>query len=117
MKELQESIIKMVEEKGDISFVEIEELFEKKELIYLGDYVIMVPGYEHMVIWGNWKMEFIDLISKMCSEKLIEMEPCSPLVYMVDGRVLNMPLVKEVYQYKTDHWQPIVFIKPGTSKL
>ena len=117
MKELKDLIIKLIPEKGSVSFVDIESIFESKDIDYLGNYAMTPPGeYRHIVMWTGWKTEFINLVSQMCNEKLIEIEPCSILEYMLCGRMLNLPLVKKVHPYQTDHWLPVVFIKPGTSK-
>lgn len=117
MEKLKRLIVKMVEEKGDVTFVDIEDIFKTKKIDYIGDYAMACPGeYSHIIVWLGWKTEFISLVSQMCNEKLIEIEPCSPLVYIMSGKILDLPLIKKVYPYQTDHWQPVVFIKPGTSK-
>ncbi|NFA41314.1 pathogenicity island protein [Clostridium botulinum] len=116
IEELKNLIVKMVREKRNVSFVDIEKIFESKDIDYLGDYAIATSKNEHIFVWGGWRADFVDLISQVCKENLIEMEPCSPLVYAVDGKMLSMPLVKEAFFYKTDHWLPVVLINPGTSK-
>jgi hypothetical protein len=45
----------------------------------------------------------------------IHTDPASLVVYMVDGRVPMLPIVKQVRHYKTPHWAPVVF-NPGPRK-
>lgn len=98
MEELKNLIVKMIEEKGDVSFIDIEEIFETKKIDYTGDYAFACPGeYNHIITWLGWKIEFISLISQMCNEKLIEAEPCSPLVYIMSGKILDLPLIKKAF--------------------
>ncbi|HCY0842307.1 TPA: pathogenicity island protein, partial [Staphylococcus aureus] len=38
----------------------------------------------------------------------IEMDICEPIVYMVDGKGLDLPIVRSK-NIKTDHWLPVTF--------
>ncbi|MEJ7373566.1 pathogenicity island protein, partial [Staphylococcus epidermidis] len=39
---------------------------------------------------------------------LIEMDICPPIIYLVDGKGLDLPIVKSKY-IKIDHWLPVAF--------
>ena len=42
------------------------------------------------------------------NEGLIDMKICEPVIYMVDGKELNLPVLKSYY-IDTYHWLPITF--------
>ncbi|MDK3978851.1 pathogenicity island protein, partial [Staphylococcus pseudintermedius] len=38
----------------------------------------------------------------------IEMNICPPMYYLIDGKSLNLPIVKSK-NIKTEHWLPVAF--------
>lgn len=50
-----------------------------------------------------------DVFGELIEEGKIHREPTQLLTYLIDGKALDMPLVKRFWQYKTDHWLPTVF--------
>lgn len=100
------------------SYVEMERIFEECCFDYKGDLVICSIKCENVVFWVNWNKEAIDLINEMKEAGLIQQEVAHPLIYLLDGKGLNLPRVKRNINYKTEHWLPLVFrlTKAGVEK-
>lgn len=109
---LKGEVIKVITERKQVSYVEIEELFENLKFDYKGEYAICPDDekYRNIVYWLGWNQEAISLISELRREKFINYEPCNLIIYLLDGKGLDMPLVKHLYPYKEEHWLPLVFV-------
>lgn len=99
------SMKKLVKEKGWVSFVELERLFEKHGYDFKGEYAITYK-YSTLVFWIGWNMEAINLFNQVRLEADWVIDPCSPFIYYLDCQVPNLPIAKKEYQYKKDHWIP-----------
>lgn len=99
------SMKKLVKEKGWVSFVELERLFEKYGYDFKGEYAITYK-YPTLVFWIGWNMEAINLFNQVRLEADWMLDPCSPFIYYLDCQVPNLPIAKKEHQYKKDHWIP-----------
>ena len=61
------------------------------------------------MFWSGWNEEAFTILTELQEAGEIEKAPCSTLVYLMDGRVLTLPGVRQARQYKTLHWLPVVF--------
>lgn len=100
-------VLKYIQEKKGVSFVELERLFDEHGFKWEGSCEIVNDAY-NFVYWSGWNMEAIDIYFGLIEDGLIEKEHCHPLIYMVDGKTLTYPLVKQARAYKKPHWCPIV---------
>lgn len=94
---------------GGASFVNLEDAFDREGLDYKGDHALAM---EHIVFWGGWSEEAIDVLRQMIEEEVVYLSPANVLVYMVDGRMMNLPLVEGRHRHSSDHWQPVT-VKAG----
>ena len=87
---------------GGVSFVEIREEFGE------GNYDMSTPT--NLVFFSGLTDKTVDGIIELLKEKRILMYPTSPLIYLVDGCVCNLPLAKRppTNGYKEPHWIPVV---------
>ncbi len=60
----------------------------------------------------------VGALNSASSNGRIAMKPAPPIVYLVDGKFLRMPIAKRAYHYKTPRWLPVTFspTAPGTLK-
>lgn len=65
----------------------------------------------NVLLWSGWNKETADMMCEVLKEYPVHREPADPLVYILDGGGMNLPLVKRHMEYKTDHWLPVVFCK------
>jgi hypothetical protein len=103
-REMADKIVSLVRERGSgVSFVEITKS--------LGDAAEGDMEYgmidRNIIWWSGVNEQFVDAMNLAMSD--IEPYPCSVLVYLIDGRMLKMPLVKSNRSYKKSHWLPITF--------
>lgn len=108
-EEIKNIILDYVRKNNNVSFVEIEELFEKSDFSYKGEYSLNnIGGYENIIIWVGWNKEAISLINELMKEKKVYTTTCNVLVYLIDGKYLGYPIAKRLYNYKKVHWAPTV---------
>jgi len=88
---------------GGVSFFEIMNKFGE------GDHELITDL--NVVHWSGLTDETVDGIIKLLKERRILMHPTDPLVYMMDGCILKLPLVGKRPPkggYKEPRWMPVV---------
>ena len=66
--------------------------------------------YTNTIIWSNMSAEAITAMNELLKERSLIVVGSTPLVYMCDGQMLNLPLAKRPKsKYKKPHWLPVVF--------
>lgn len=110
-EDIKQKVIEYIQKNNHVSYAELEHLFEDIGHDYKGDKVIMSADCEHVIFWDGWNVETIELMNEVQRSGKVHKEPADPLIYLIDGRGLNLPLVKTCRQYKTDHWLPVVFCR------
>lgn len=106
---LKKSVLEYIRKTGDVSYAELQRLFNRLGFDYRGDLEIYSPINENVILWCGWNREAIEIMNELKSENLVEQEPVQLLVYIIDGAALRLPLVKRAVNYKTPHWLPLVF--------
>ncbi|WP_121744912.1 pathogenicity island protein [Natronorubrum halophilum] len=107
---LKEMVYEYVEERQGVSFVELEGLLED-EIEIEGEQWIASTIDPKINFWVGLSEEFSDLIIDMLSDEELYVDPCQPIVYMVDGKVPDLDIVKQppADGYKTERWLPVAF--------
>lgn len=116
VEEMAKIIAKEIDLKGSLSYVQIEELFEKEGMEYEGGYWIK-SKMESIYTWMGINHNFINVLNKL--RKIgtgYKEEPCTRFVYIVDGKVPKIPVVKQARVHKSDRWLPVVWIKSKKKK-
>nr|AET14338.1 hypothetical protein [Staphylococcus aureus] len=106
--QLKTEILEYIKAHAGTSFVEIERVFEENNFDYKGDGAYTSGQHPNVVFWIGWNQEAFDVIAELKKDRRIEMDICEPIVYMVDGKGLDLPIVKSK-NIKTDHWLPVTF--------
>jgi hypothetical protein len=102
-----EAIIGYIKNTKGVTYAEIKDMLSP----YIdtdGEWAIELPGYHNIIMWGGMSKEFIDIMGAVQKTGQIECAPTSPLTYIADGRMMRMPLAKQLRQYKELHWLPVV---------
>lgn len=89
--------------KGGVSFVELS----REVPGFAGEY--QWGNGSNWILWSGISEEAIIELNKLKDENLIEGKPCDPIIYMVDGGWLKLPLVKSNRKYKKPHWIPLTW--------
>jgi hypothetical protein len=105
-----------------VSFVQLQQRFAPylptrgDQGLYFGD---------HVVFWRGMSGELVTVLLTLKAERRIYLHPCSPLVYLVDGRLPSLPTVKRPPRggYQSLHWAPGCFrvvpipeVRPGRQR-
>lgn len=93
-----------------VSYVELERLFEKYGYDYKGEMMSCSDKNDNVVFWTGWNSKAFNLIGELIKENKIHREPCQPFIYLIDGKCLSFPIVKNNTKYKTIHWLPCIFV-------
>ncbi|EHT3452817.1 pathogenicity island protein [Staphylococcus pseudintermedius] len=108
MRNIKKELIKYIKTNAGTSFVEIEKIFEENSFEYKGNGAYTSAENSHIVYWYGWNRQAFNTVSGLVNDDLIEMNRCEPIIYMVDGKGLSLPIVNNK-NIATDHWLPVVF--------
>ncbi|MDU0285670.1 pathogenicity island protein [Staphylococcus pseudintermedius] len=92
----------------ETSFVEIERIFEENKFDYKGNGAYTSGENDNVIFWVGWNERAFDIVAGLKRDGYIEMNICPPMYYLIDGKSLNLPIVKSK-NIKTDHWLPVAF--------
>lgn len=90
---------------GGISFVELERIDGFK-----GDFEMLLEP-KNIIFWQGINQVAITAINELLEEKRIVCYPSSVLVYLFDGKQMNLPICNKISfkKYKNPRWLPVVF--------
>ena len=100
-------LVKMIKDKGGVSFVEIENYFEEINFDYRGEEQLNPSGNNKIIYWCDWNEQACNLIIELLKDDLIEISPAIPLIYIIDGKGLDLPIYNEDKPYP--QWLPVEF--------
>lgn len=110
-EKIKQLVLDYISRNESVSYAELEWLFEQNGYDYKGELMTCSDQNEHVVFWSGWNEKTFDLMGELVKDGLVHRNPVDPLIYLIDGKTLRMPVVRQVIQYKTDHWLPVVFMK------
>jgi hypothetical protein len=64
--------------------------------------------FGNIILWSGLSQEAFDILQAMIKAGECHLVPTSLLIYLADGEMLRLPLVKRIMRYKTPHWLPCV---------
>ncbi|EQA7714421.1 pathogenicity island protein [Staphylococcus pseudintermedius] len=105
---LKKEILNYIKNHKETSFVEIERIFEENKFDYKGNGAYTSGDNDNVILWVGWNERAFDIVAGLKRDGYIEMNICPPMYYLIDGKSLNLPIVKSK-NIKTDHWLPVAF--------
>ncbi|NOR62325.1 MAG: hypothetical protein GQ535_07530 [Rhodobacteraceae bacterium] len=103
INEIETNLLKLVREKGHVSFVEVARAFPDEE----GDISLVMNGYQNIVYWWGLSSNVATAIENLRAAKKLFFVPSTPLLYAIDGVMSKMKIAKSLRQYKEPRWYPI----------
>jgi hypothetical protein len=105
--------LQYIQEKGDVSFAELENVF--RGFTSPGDDGCAFEIGNNLILWTGMSEEAFAMIEGLFLEKAIDFKTSSQLVYLLNGRTLNLPLAKQRKSYKDLRWLPVTIClgEPG----
>ena len=108
--EIKEKILDYVRKNEGTSYVEIERIFEENSFDYKGNLETTAgKEYPNVILWSGWNKRAFDIIKELLSSGSVIRQPCQPIVYMIDGKMLTYPIQKSSSSHNTPHWLPCAF--------
>lgn len=107
--DIKNKVFNFIQKHPGTTFIELERLFEEHNFPYKGEKSITNGENENLIMWVDWNEQAISTISELLSENKITAKHSENLVYLIDGKALNLPIAKSVRNYKKLRWLPIVF--------
>jgi hypothetical protein len=95
--------------RGGVSLVEIRKVLENAGLEVRGQIAVTMPDDPNIVWWAGMSQVFADVMVRLLDTRVVELQPTSVLTYLVDGQILNFPIVRgrpPKGGYKKVHWLP-----------
>lgn len=118
IESLKTAIMEYVEQHDYVSFYELQ--------VRMGDRFTMTGDLEmafersNIVLWSGVSQMMSNAVRELEMERKIEFDSCDPRVYLIDGMVLNYPLMKRAPsngRFETPHWAPVVIRPYASSKI
>jgi hypothetical protein len=91
---------------GAVSFAALRRGFGEQ---FRGDLAMVSPANPEIVWWVGMRHEFIHALAGLLVEEALTVSPTSPLLYLTDGAVLDLPLAHKNGRHTGPRWLPVVF--------
>jgi len=104
-QEMANEILGYIRKNGDASFANIMDLFGDEAK---GEWA--KEALPNLVLWAGMSSSLIEALNII--QPQTELKPCHLLVYLADGRLLQMPIAKRHPKtgYAEPHWLPTVLV-------
>jgi hypothetical protein len=105
-QEMADAMLKEVQNYGGVTFVELQRLFGEEAD---GDLTIESKTVPGVIFWSGVSQTFAEAFFLLMPQ--VETRQTSPLTYLIDGSVLQLPVAKRLPAkgYKKNHWVPFAF--------
>src|SRR5699024_10107605 len=107
--DIKTRIIDYMRKKPGVTYVEIEHIFDEHGFDWKGHHVMCSEINQNVIFWDGWNEEACNIMNELQYENKIKKHVSNSLNYMIDGKVMNLPIVKSDHEYKTERWLPIEF--------
>ncbi len=109
--ELRQAILEYVNERDHVSFAELQREFGSRFNVR-GEVGLAPERLPTLLYWVGMSREFCAAVNELTGKRgPLSFALCSPMVYILDGATLTLPIATKALPYKTDHWLPVV-IRP-----
>lgn len=106
IEKIKLDLVKLIKHKKDVTFVEIENYFDEIGFKYQGDTSICRKN-ENITLRSGWNTRATELLYDLLNSELITMRPTTKLLYLIDGKILTLPIYKGNRPY--NQWLPVEF--------
>lgn len=106
---MRQAILDLIERlDGGVSFIELCQRIEG----FAGQHACTLNG--QLVLWEGLSDAGIEALGRLQTSGLIAIVACSPLVYLIDGQMLRLPIAKRRnHTYQRPHWYPVTLSTPA----
>ncbi|MBX3389209.1 MAG: hypothetical protein KF691_07100 [Phycisphaeraceae bacterium] len=109
--ELRQAILGYVNEHDHVTFAELQREFGSR-FNMRGEVGLAPERLPTLLYWVGMSREFCAAVNDLTAKRgPLALALCSPMVYILDGATLTLPIATKAHPYKSDHWLPVV-IRP-----
>lgn len=99
---IKQKVLEYIKQNAGTSFVEIEQIFEEHNFDYKGNGAYSSGQHQNVIFWMGWNRSAFNILADLKHDGLISMEICEPLVYLVDGKSLTLPVMTKPTDARND---------------
>ncbi len=107
--DMKTEVLNYIKKNGDTTYAELERLFDSLHFNWQGDFAISSKVNNTIFFWYGWNEAAARITSELLHDGQLFREPTQPLIYLIDGKGLDLPLARSLTKYKKPHWLPVVF--------
>lgn len=102
-EQIKKEIMEKVTSLDHVSFAE----FKGED--YEGDSHVAFADHPSLIFWNGMSESFKDAVAELSQNKQIMFQTTKDLLtYTIDGRLLTLPVAKQIKDYKLPRWLPVV---------
>jgi len=106
----QKNVLKYIAVNQHVSHAELADKFEGSK----GNNTLLInKKYDNIVIWDGISKKLINILGALKQKKKISTSPCSPLIYILDGVLVNLDIATKLKKYKKPRWLPVTYSAVG----
>lgn len=102
-------MLEYIRNNGDVSYAEIERVFEQNGYDYTGNVGAYSETKNNVIFWAGWSETAFRILADLLKSNQIERVPCELLIYLIDGKCLDFPVLHSYSDLRAVHWLPCVF--------
>lgn len=105
--ELKVYIINYIKYYTNVTFIDLEELFESLHIEYQGELTFVHVDNNNIVLWHGWSNEVISIVGDLLTSEQLELERTDVTTYARYGMYLDLPLMSNPFDYSDIRWLPV----------
>lgn len=108
---VKQKVYEYIKKQRGVSYVEIERFFDSIGYSYKGTAICCSIYTDKVIFWQGWHKQAYSIISELLKEKKIHRSVAPPLLYLLDGKGLDLPIAKQGENYtriKRKCWLPCI---------
>lgn len=106
---IAEMVYELIKCRDDVTYADLEDIFDILKIKWEGSNEIVSGENENVIFWTGWSEEAIEIVNYLQREGFLEKKLGSFLHYLLIGKIMLIPVVREFREYKTPHWLPLAF--------
>jgi hypothetical protein len=105
-----QAVVTLIYDRDHVTFAEIERRLEGL-LELQGHTMLECPSASNIILWAGMSEPFAAVMQEVQASGLVTMTGTSLLVYLIDGKVWQLPIAKRLPKggYRKPHWAPVCF--------
>lgn len=109
--EVKAKVYEYIKKQRGVSYAELERYFEVIGYSYKGTAICCSIFTDKVIFWQGWHRQAFSVVDELIKDHKIHRRPAPPLLYLLDGKGLNLPKVEQFENYKRikrESWLPCI---------